>query len=208
MHRLILLLGLGFLSSCAHVVYTRHEYTATSPAPKAGGSAFRAEFMPQGRESGVALSAMVIGGVLVSEVGPYQMRIHAFGQEGDQRWFEIKSLRLSGPDNFQAPMEPRGFEGRAEFKPTQTAGQTRASLLLGPNIQLDDKKHRQLDLDAEVLVMRRGGLTRGTIHLPLKFIKTRRRESIFIITEIWHDMRKRDTMDNLPQALPTPPESP
>jgi hypothetical protein len=111
-----------------------------APAATVGGSAFRAEFMPQGKESGIAVSAMVVGGATIAEVGPYQMRMHAFGKDGDQRWFEIKRLSLSGKDGFEAPMEPRGFEGRAAFAPTQTAGVTRASLLLGPYIRLDAKK--------------------------------------------------------------------
>lgn len=196
------------LPSCVHIFTTHHEYTATSPAPSVGGSAFRAEFMPQGKESGVALSAMVVGGALVSEVGPYQIRMHAFGEEGDQRWFEIKRLRLSGPDNFEAPMEPRGFVGHAEFASTKTAGQTRASLLLGPNIRLDAKKQRTITLEADVEVMRRSGLTRGTIRIPLAHTKTKRRESTFILAELFRDLRKRNTMDDLPEGVPPPPESP
>jgi hypothetical protein len=196
------------LPSCVHILTTHHEYKAASPAPSVVGSAFRAEFLPQGKESGVALSAMVVGGALVSEVGPYQVRIHAFGQEGDQRWFEINRFRLHGPDNFEAPMDPSGFVGRAEFNPTKTTGQTRASLLLGPNIHLDAKKHRTLTLEADVEVRRRSGLSRGTLRIPLALTKTKRRESIFICTEIWRDLRRRDTMDDLPEALPAAPETP
>ncbi|HRH97453.1 MAG TPA: hypothetical protein PLB55_16045, partial [Prosthecobacter sp.] len=147
MRRLFPLLCLLLLPSCVHLFTTRAEYTAMAPAATVGGSAFRAEFMPQGKESGIAVSAMVVGGATIAEVGPYQMRMHAFGKDGDQRWFEIKRLSLSGKDGFEAPMEPRGFEGRAEFAPTQTAGVTRASLLLGPYIRLDAKKQRDIVLE-------------------------------------------------------------
>jgi len=205
MRRSLLLLSL-FLPSCVHVFTSRVEYSATRPAPQVGGSAFRAEFIPTEAESGLALSAMVIGGATVTELGPYQMRLHAFGQEGDHRWFELKRLRLSGPDQFDAPMEPRGFEGRAEFKPTQTIGTTRASLLLGPHIHLDEKKQRDIVLEADVVLMRRSGMTRSTIRIPLSLTKTKRRESSFIFAELWHDMRHRDSPD-IPSALPPPPES-
>jgi hypothetical protein len=207
MRPLLSLLALLWLPSCVHVFTTRVEYKATAPAPSVGGAAFRAEFMPKATESGIALSAMIVGGALVSEVGPYQMRMHAFGQPGDQQWFEIKSMRLSGKDNFAAPMEARGFAGRAEFKPTQTPGTTRASLLLGPYIKLDAKKQRDIVLDAEVIVMRRSGLTRGTLRIPLVLTKTKRRESTNVITEIAHDIRDRDK-PTIPAGLPPPPESP
>ncbi|MBE2283536.1 MAG: hypothetical protein IAE77_08735, partial [Prosthecobacter sp.] len=206
--RLLLALLCLLLPSCMHVFTSRHEYLASGTAPMIGGTAFRAEFIPQQRESGAALSAMVIGGAWVSEVGPYQLRLHAFGQPGDQRWFEIKRLRLTGTDNFNAPMEPRGFAGRAEFGPTQTAGRTRASLLLGPHIYLDDQKQRSITLEAEVDILRRGGPTRGIVRIPLSLTKTGSRESIFIITELMRDLRQRDTMDDLPDALPPPPEAP
>lgn len=194
------------LPSCVHLVTSRHEYAAQAPAPSVGGSAFRAEFMPQGTEAGVALSAMVVGGALVAEIGPYQIRMHAFGTPGDQRWFEITRLRLSSKDHFEAPMEARGFAGRAEFKPTPTAGRTRASLLLGPYVHLDAKKQRDIVLEAEVLVMRHSGLTRGTLRIPLTLTKTRRRDSTFIPSEIWQDLRHRDRMA-IPSALPPPPET-
>ncbi len=206
MRPLLPLLCLLLLPSCVHVFTTRQEYQASSPAPSLGGSAFRAEFIPQGKESGVALSAMVVGGAMVSEIGPYQLRLHAFGQDGDQSWFEIKRLRLSSKDQFAAPMEARGFAGRAEFKPTQTAGHTRASLLLGPNISLDAKKQHDIVLDADVVVMRHSGLARGTLRIPLTLTKTKRRESIFIFSEIVSDIRHRDSMD-IPAALPPPPET-
>ncbi|MDB6004843.1 MAG: hypothetical protein JWR15_1830 [Prosthecobacter sp.] len=207
MRLLLRLLALLLLPSCVHVFTTRVEYRATAPAASVGGAAFRAEFMPKATESGLALSAMVVGGAMVAEVGPYQMRLHAFGKAEDQRWFEIKSLRLSGTEHFEAPMEARGFEGRAEFKATKTTGTTRASLLLGPYIKLDAKKQRDIVLTAEVLVMRRSGLSRGSIRIPLSLSKTRRRESTNVIAEIAHDIRDRDK-PVIPAGLPPPPEMP
>ncbi len=207
MRPLLSLLALGWLPSCVHVFTTHYDYQATAPAPTAAGSAFRVEFIPKATESGVAISAMVVGGALVSEVGPYQMRLHAFGQPEDQKWFEIKSLRLSGTDHFEAPMEPRGFAGRAEFTPTQTPGSTRASLLLGPYVSLDAKKQHDIVLDAEVVVMCRSGLSRGTLHIPLALTKTKRRDSTNVIAEIAQDIRDRDK-PTIPAALPPPPEKP
>ena len=207
MRPLLSLLALLCLPSCVHVFTTRIEYKSTAGAPSVGGAAFRAEFMPKATESGIALSAMVVGGVVVAEVGPYQMRMHAFGQPDDQKWFEIKSLRLSGRDNFAAPMEDRGFAGRAEFKPTLSSSTTRASLLLGPYIKLDAKKQRDIVLDAEVVVMRRSGLSRGSVQIPLSLTKTKRRESTNVIAEIAHDIRDRDK-PTIPDALPPPPETP
>ncbi len=208
MRAILLLLCLPNLTGCIHIFTTRHEYTATSTPPSVAGSTFRAEFIPHGEESGLALSAMVIGAATVSEVSPFQLRLHAFGQPGDQRWFEIKRFRLTGPQNFNAPMEPRGFAGRAQFSPTKTTNLTRASLLLLPYLRLDEKKLPTLELIADVVVMRRGGSSSGTVRIPLKLTKTSRRQSTFLISEIYHDMRKRNSMENLPQALPPPPESP
>lgn len=207
MRPLLSLLALLWLPSCVHFFTTHYDYQSSTPAPTAGGSAFRVEFIPKATESGVALSAMVVGGAMVAEVGPYQMRLHAFGQPGDQQWFEIKSLRLSGADGFTAPMEPRGFTGRAEFKPTQTPGSTRASLLLGPYVSLDAQKQQDIVLDTEVLVSRRSGLSRGSLRIPLKLTKTKRRESTNVIAEIAHDIRDRDK-PTIPAGLPPPPESP
>ena len=199
--------GLLLLPSCVHVFTTHYDYQAKAPATQVAGAAFRAEFIPKGTESGIALSAMVVGGAIVSEVGPYQVRLHAFGQPGDQQWFEIKSLRLTGADNFNAPMEARGFVGRAEFKPTQTAGTTRASLLLGPYIKLDAKKQRDIVLEAEVVIMRRSGLSRSTLSIPLSLTKTKRRDSTNVVAEIMHDIRDRDK-PTIPAGLPPPPEKP
>ncbi|WP_395715601.1 hypothetical protein [Prosthecobacter sp.] len=207
MRPLSALLCLFLLPSCVHLFTTRHAYTATNPAPSVSDTAFRVEFIPQAQETGAALGAMVVGGALISEVGPYLLRVHGFGLENDQRWFEIKRLRLSGPDHFEAPMESRGFAGRAEFKPTKTAGRTRASLLLGPHIHLDAKKQRDIVLEADVAIMRRSGLVHGTVRIPLTFTKTRSRESTFIFAEVWHDLRHPDSPD-MPDALPPPPEAP
>lgn len=207
MRPLLSLLALVWLPSCVHIFTTHFDYQSTAPAPTAAGSAFRVEFIPKATESGVALSAMVVGGALVSEVGPYQMRLHVFGQPEDQKWFEIKSLRLSGAEGFNAVMEPRGFTGRAEFKPTQTPGSTRASLLLGPYVTLDAKKQHDIVLDAVVVIMRRTGLSRGTLRIPLVLTKTKRRESTNVIAEIAHDIRDRDK-PTIPAGLPPPPEKP
>jgi hypothetical protein len=205
--RPLLLSLLALLPSCVHIFTTHYDYQATAAAPTVGGSAFRVEFIPKGTESGIALSAMVVGGALVSEVGPYQMRLHAFGQPNDQQWFEIKSMRLSGANSFNATMEARGFTGRAEFKPTQTAGTTRASLLLGPYVSLDAKKQHDIVLDAEVVISRRSGLTRAPLRIPLVLTKTKRRESTNVIAEIAHDIRDRDK-PTIPAGLPPPPEKP
>lgn len=207
MRPLLCLLALLLLPSCVHTYTTHYDYQATGPAPQVGGAAFRAEFIPKGTESGVALSAMVVGGALISEVGPYQVRLHAFGQPGDQQWFEVKSLRLTSTEGFDAAMQPRGFMGRPTFAPTQTATTTRATLLLGPYIKLDDRKQRQITLEADIALMRRSGLTRGTLRLPLKLTKTKRHESTNVIAEIAHDIRHRDTPD-IPAGLPPPPETP
>lgn len=207
MRLLLSLPVLLLLPSCVHVFTTHYDYRSAGPAPAVGGSAFRVEFIPKGTESGLALSAMVVGGAMVAEVGPYQMRLHAFGKAGDQEWFEVKSLRLSGAEGFNAAMEARGFQGRAEFKAAKTPGVTRASLLLGPYVSLDSKKQHDIVLDAEVIVMRRSGLTRGSLRIPLVLTKTKRRDSTNVISEIAHDLRHRDAPD-IPAGLPPPPEAP
>lgn len=194
------------LSSCVHLLTTTIDYTSSEAAPRVGGSAFRAEFIPRGSESGLALSAMVVGGATIAEVGPYQVRLHAFGRPGDQRSFRILRFVLSSPGNFTAPMEPRGFEGSAEFQPTRDAARTRASLLLGPLFRLDERRDRELLLEADVEVTRRSGVSRGTIKIPLQQTKSRHRESEFILAELWD--HSEDSPDSIPHALPPPPESP
>ncbi len=204
--RLLLILVALLLSSCIHLLTTTVDYTSSAAAPVVGASAFRAEFIPRGSESGLALSAMVIGGATIAEVGPYQVRLHAFGRPGDQRSFRVLRFVLSSPGNFTAPMEPRGFAGSAEFGPTQDPNRTRASLLLGPLFRLDERRDRDLHLEAEVEVARRKGISRGTLKIPLQQTKSRRRDSEFILAELWD--HSEDSADSIPHALPPPPESP
>lgn len=194
------------LSSCVHLLTTTVDYSSDVPAPVVGGSAFRAEFIPRGSESGMALSAMVVGGATIAEVGPYQVRLHAFGTPGDQRSFRVRRFVLTSPGNFSAPMEPRGFEGSADFQPTHDASRTRASLLLGPLFRLDESRDRELVIEADVEITRGSGITRGTLKIPLKQTKSRRRESEFILAELWDS--SDDTPDSIPHALPAPPETP
>jgi hypothetical protein len=141
----------------------------------------------------------------VSEIGPYQVRLHAFGQSGDQRSFRVTSFTLTSPGNFTAPMEARGFEGRAEFKPTQTTGRSRASLLLGPWFRLDEYRDRELLIEAGIEVTRRSGVTRGSLRIPLKQTKTSRRDSHFLLNELWQDIRGEEDPDI--EAMPPAPES-
>lgn len=219
--RFLLLLVPFALSSCVHLFITHVDYqpaaaVSAGTAARAGdvpmsnatvaGSPFRTEFMPQGTESGLAVSAMVVGSATVGEIGPYQMRLHAFGKPGDQQAFRVTRFVLTSPGNFTAPMEKRGFEGVAEFKPAATPGVTRASLLLGPHFRLDKDRDKELLLEADVEVRRHGRWVPGTIRLSLKQTKTRRRESSFIVTEVWKDIRGEDGPP--PDALPPPPEQP
>lgn len=150
---------------------------------------------------------MVVGGATVGEIGPYQVRLHAFGRPGAQQAFKVGRFVLTSPGQFTAPMEPRGFEGLAEFRPAATPGTTRASLLLGPRFRLDKDRDKELLLEADVQVKQSSGAwTSGTIRLPLKQAKTRRRESSFLFTEIWKDIRGEEGPP--PEALPPPPERP
>jgi len=202
----LLLLPLCLLSSCVHLLTTKVDYAATAPPPSVGGSAFRAEFIPRGSETGLALSAMIVGGATIAEVGPYQMRLHAFGTPGDQRSFRVLRFVLSSPGNFTAPMEPHGFEGSAIFKPTLASDRTRASLLLGPHFRLDEHRDKELLLEADVEITRRSGVSRGTVKISLQQTKTRRRESEFILAGLWD--RSEETPASIPNALPPPPETP
>jgi hypothetical protein len=102
-------------------------------------------------------------------------------------------------------MEPRGFEGRAEFKPTNTTGRSRASLLLGPWFRLDEHRDRELVIEAGIEVTRRSGVTRGSIRIPLKQTKTSRRDSHFLLEELWQDIRGGE--DPVIEAMPSAPES-
>lgn len=204
--RPFLLLCCLTLTSCVHLFITHVDYATKGPAPVVADCAFRAEFIPLGKESGVALSAMLVGGATVGEIGPYQVRLHAFGKAGNQEEFRITRFVLTSPGNFTAPMEKRGFEGVAEFAPTATPGITRASLLLGPRFRLDKQRDKQLSLEADVEIRRHGRWTAGTLRLPLQQTKTRRRESTFVITEIAKDIRGDE--GPVPSALPPPPEAP
>ncbi len=204
--RPLLLLCCLTLSSCVHLFITHVDYATKGPAPEVADTAFRAEFIPLGAESGLALSAGVVGGATVGEIGPYQVRLHAFGKAGDQQAFRLTRFVLTSPGHFTAPMEQRGFEGLAEFEPTATPGTTRASLLLGPRFRLDKDLDKELLLEADVEIRRHGRRTAGTLRLPLQQAKTRRRESIFIVTEIAKDIRGDE--GPVPSALPPPPEQP
>lgn len=206
MRRLLLVFISVILPSCVHLLTTTIDYTSCAPPPLVGSTAFRAEFIPRGSESGLAISAMVVGGATVAEVGPYQVRLHAFGTPGDQRSFRVRRFVLSSPGSFTAPMEPRGFEGSTEFQPTQNAERTRASLLLAPLFRLDERLDRELLIEADVEITRRSGISRGTLKIPLKQTKSRRRESEFILAELWDT--SKDTPGSIPQALPAPPETP
>ncbi len=204
--RLLLLLVSCSLASCVHLFITHVDYATKGAAPVVAGCAFRAEFIPRGTESGLAVSAMVVGGATMGEIGPYQVRLHAFGKAGDQQAFRVTKFVLTSPGNFTAPMEKRGFEGVAEFEPTATPGATRASLLLGPRFRLEQDRDKELLLEADVEVRRHGRWTGGTLRLPLQQTKTRRRESTFIVTEIAKDIRGDE--GPVPPALPPPPEKP
>ncbi|MGV3663367.1 MAG: hypothetical protein ACO1TE_24560 [Prosthecobacter sp.] len=205
--RTLLLLCCLTLISCVHLFITHVDYATKGAAPVVAGSAFRAEFIPLGTESGLAVSAGVVGGATVGEIGPYQVRLHAFGKAGDQEAFRVTRFVLTSPGNFTAPMEKRGFEGEAEFEPVVASpGATRASLLLGPRFRLEQGRDKELLLEADVEVRRHGRWTRGTLRLPLQQTKTRRRESSFIVTEIVKDIRGNE--GPVPPALPPPPERP
>lgn len=208
-------LGLAVgLSSCVHLFITHVDYqpqlTASTPGAvntTVAGARFRAEFIPQGTESGLAVSAMLVGGATVGEIGPYQVRLHGFGKTGSQASFRITRFVLTSPGNFVAPMQARGFTGVAAFEPLSTPGLTRASLLLGPSFRLDKDLDKTLLLEVDVEVrLRQGGTTTGTLRIPLQQTKTRRRESTFVVTEIWKDITTKETPPASP--LPAPPEAP
>lgn len=209
MHRLLLILVSSFaLSSCIYLHTTSRAYDAVGAAPEVGGAKFRAEFIPRGSEAGMTLSAMVIGGATVTESGPYQLRLHAFGTAGDQRWFRVTRFVLSVPGRPSAPMEKRGFEGQQDFEKTQAAGITRSSLLFGTRIYLNtEHRDKEVTIEAEVEVMGLGGLRRGVVRIPLRESKVRRSESYFIPTEIVRSFRAQTPAD-IPNALPPPPEAP
>jgi len=207
--RPVLALVLALLpSSCIYLRTTAQTYQATQTAPEVGGARFRAEFIPRGSESSVAVSAMIVGGAAVTENGPYQLRLHAFGRTGEQLWFRVTRFVLTVPGRLNAPMEPRAFEGRADFTPAQAAGVTRASLLFGTRIHINtDHKDKEVHIEADVEVMQQGRIRRGTIRIPMKLAQTARGESFFVPSEIVRSFRS-EKLEDLPPALPAPPESP
>ncbi len=197
------------LTSCLHTRTTSQAYEATEPAPSVGGARFRAEFIPRGSEAAMTVSAMVVGGAMITENGPYQMRLHAFGKPSDQRWFRVTRFVLSVPGRLNAPMEKRGFEGLTEFKPTQSPGSTRASLLLGTHIHINEQHpDKEVVVEADVELMRRSGLTRGTIRIPMKQSKTKRSENYMLPVEIVKSIRQKEKIEDITPALPPAPEMP
>jgi hypothetical protein len=174
-----------------------------------GGAKFRAEFIPRGSEAGVTVSAMVVGGAMITENGPYQLRLHAFGKKGEQRWFRVTRFVLTVPGRLEAPMEKRAFEGSTPFENLSASGSTRASLLFGTKIHINTADHRdeEIYVEADVEVMRRGSLVRGTIRLPMQRTKSSRGKSHFIPAEIVKSFRQ-ETPASIPSALPPPPEAP
>ena len=68
-------------------------------------------------------------------------------------------------------------------------------------------RDKEIIIEADVEVMRRGRLIRGTIHVPMQRTKTARGESHFIPAEIVKSFRE-ETPADIPSALPPPPEAP
>jgi hypothetical protein len=207
--RLALLPTLLGLSSCIYLRTTSQSFETSTPAPEVGGAKFRAEFIPRGSEAGVTVSAMVVGGAMITENGPYQLRLHAFGKKGEQRWFRVTRFVLTVPGRLEAPMEKRAFEGSTPFENLSASGSTRASLLFGTKIHINTADHRdeEIYVEADVEVMRRGSLVRGTIRLPMQRTKSSRGKSHFIPAEIVKSFRQ-ETPASIPSALPPPPEAP
>jgi len=188
---------------------TSQTFAVTTRPPEVGGAKFRAEFIPRGSEAGVTVSAMVLGGAAITENGPYQLRLHAFGQKGEQQWFRVTRFVLSVPGRINAPMEKRAFEGSMPFENLAAGGLTRASLLFGTKIHINTREHRDKEviIEADVEVMRRGSLVRGTIRLPMQRVKSARGESHFIPAEIVKSFRE-ETPADIPSSLPPAPETP
>ncbi|MBK8093865.1 MAG: hypothetical protein IPK32_18285 [Verrucomicrobiaceae bacterium] len=195
------------LSSCLYLRTTSQTYEATQAAPEVGGARFRAEFIPRGSNAPFSFSAMAIGGAAVTENGPYQLRLHAFGQEGRHQWFRVTRFVLSVPGRMTAPMEKRGFDGQSTFAPTTNKGISRASLVFGTNININNEhKDKEVLIDADVEVMRSGRLVRGTLSIPMKMAKASRNENFLLPVEIVKSF-KSESLDDLPPAMPPPPES-
>lgn len=206
---LLLLVVVCCLNSCIYLRTSSQSYQATVAPPSVGGARFRAEFIPRGSGADLSVTAVVIGGAAIHENGPYQLRLHAFGQKGDQRWFRVTRFKLTVPDRLDAPMDRQAFEGETAFEPAATPGVTRASLLFGTRIHINTAEHKdkELAVEADVEVMRRGGLARGTLRIPMTQSRTARTESFFIPTEIVRSFREKTPAD-IPNALPPPPEAP
>lgn len=209
MNRLLLLFLIHSLSSCIYLRTTQQAFEASIPAPEVGGAKFRAEFIPRGSEAGITVSAMVVGGAMITENGPYQLRLHAFGQKGVQRWLRVTRFVLTVPGRITAPMEKRAFQGTAPFEDLSASGSTRASLLFGTKIHINTRELRDKEvmIEADVEVMGSRGLTRGTLRLPMQLTKTARGESHFIPKEIVKSFRE-ETPASIPAALPPAPETP
>jgi len=209
MNRLLLILLVHCLSSCIYLRTTQQAFAASVPAPEVGGALFRAEFIPRGSEAGMTISAMVVGGATITENGPYQLRLHAFGQKGGPRWFRVTRFVLTVPGRVHAPMEKRAFEGTSPFENLSVSGRTRASLLFGTKIHINTCEHRDKEviLEADVEVMGNRGLTRGTLRIPMELTKSARGESHFIPAEIVKSFRE-ETPESIPSALPPAPETP
>lgn len=196
------------LNSCVYVHTTVQGYESSSSAPEVGGAKFRAQFIPRGSEAGVTMTAVVVGGASVSETGPYQLRLHAFGHAGDHRWFRVTRFVLAVPGRPNAPMESRGFEGQAEFEPVPDGDMTRASLLFGTKVYINtEHRDQEVTIEADLEVCGRRGIQRGTIRIPLRLAKTTRSDSYFIPTEIVRSFRAQTPAD-IPDALPPPPAAP
>jgi hypothetical protein len=207
--RLVILPVLLGLTSCLHLRTTSQTFESSTPAPEVGGAKFRAEFIPRGSEASVAVSAMVLGGAAITENGPYQLRLHAFGQKGEQSGFRVTRFLLIVPGRLNAPMEKRAFEGSTPFQTISTTGHTRASLLFGTKIHINTAEHhdKEILIEADVEVMRRSRLVRGTIRLPMQRTKSSRSENHFIPAEIVKSFRE-ETPASIPSALPPPPDTP
>lgn len=210
MRLIFFLLSALSLASCLYTRTTSQVFEATVPPPEVGGAAFRAEFIPRGSEAGMTVSAMVLGGAAITENGPYQLRLHAFGQKGDQTSFRVTRFVLTVPGRLNAPMEGKAFEGSVPFASLPNDAQTtRASLLFGTRIFINtaEKRDKEVIIEADVEVTRRSGRVRGTLRIPMKRTKSSRGESIFIPQEIARSFRGQ-TLADIPSALPPAPERP
>jgi hypothetical protein len=210
MRLLLALLSAFSLASCLYTRTTSQVFQASGAAPEVGGAGFGAEFIPRGSEAGMTVSAMVVGGAAITENGPYQLRLHAFGQKGDHASFRVTRFVLTVPGRFSAPMESKAFEGSVPFESLPNDPQrTRASLLFGTRIHVNTAENRDKEvvIEADVEVVRRTGRVRGTLRIPMKRTKTSRGKTIFIPREIVKSFRGQTPAD-IPPALPPAPQRP